>query len=135
MYRIYHYNKHFNYFQEDNTGPKPRKHIFLGTTKLELEDFMEFYHSLTQGQFSPGSYNLLSNNCIHFAEALSVKLVGKKLPDQYQLVVEKKALRVGAIAVGAGVAVAGLCAAASSYMEHRKRKNSNKSLHSDSDPD
>lgn len=79
-------------------------------------------------EFSPGTYDLFSNNCIHFAEVLSIKLVGKKLPEQYQLVVEKKAFRVGAIAVGAGVAVAGLCAVAASYYNKKKKiKKSEKS--------
>lgn len=111
--------------------------MYLGKTELELVDFMDFYCRLIEinGHFGPGSYDLFSNNCIHFAEALSVKLVGKKLPVQYQFVAEKKAIRVGAIAAGACVAVGCLCAAAvSSYMEHKRNKKiGDKSFHVESD--
>lgn len=94
---------------------------------------MDFYRELTRGQFRVGSYNVLINNCVHFAEALSIKLVGEKLPEPYQTVVEDKAVRATAIAVGAGAAVFGFYAVVSSFMESSKSRERALTYESDSD--
>lgn len=94
--------------------------IFLGETALELEQIMEFYYLLAEGRFCPGSYDILTNNCIHFAEALCIHLLGKKLPSEFKMVPEKKILRASAIATCSVAAVAGMYKVVSSVMDKRK---------------
>lgn len=86
------------FFKESKTRPEPVKIISLNETKLSREDVIKSYECLAKGQFRPGSYDIVDNNCIDFARALSVKLVGHELPDEYQNVVRNKIIRTGIIA-------------------------------------
>lgn len=49
-----------------------------------------------QGSFYRGGYNLLSRNCINFAEALVMELTGQEIPETF-----RSAARTGKLAVGA----------------------------------
>lgn len=91
---------------------------------MELEEVMDYYEYLSHGPFKAGTYDLVGNNCIHFADALSIKLCGHEL-SEYKNLIELKVLRVMGIGFSAALAGLGL------YLLISKRKRSRS--HSDNE--
>lgn len=71
---------------------------------MEFSEVMNFYSELAKGPFKVGSYDLVTNNCIHFADAMSVKLCGHELSN-YKDLIDLKVLRVMGIGVSAAALV------------------------------
>lgn len=56
-----------------------RKSIFIGTTDLNPKDVRVFMEKLAQ-EYSGNTYHLISKNCNHFCNDVSLKLTAKSIP-------------------------------------------------------
>lgn len=90
--------------QEENEGPPkrpPHEPWEIGTTEKSFEEVKEIFENLAENRFRKGSYNLLTNNCINFADAMCMELCGVKLKSHYRWMSFRKAARamttIGAI--------------------------------------
>ena len=55
--------------------------IVLGQTGVPLEIFAEFLDGI-RDQFTAGTYNLVTNNCNHFSNAVAEFLAGVQAPER-----------------------------------------------------
>lgn len=62
------------------------KETYMGRTTRTHEEVRNFIKKLKNGNFSKSSYDVTSNNCIHFAHELCKYLLdGEGLPLEYQI--------------------------------------------------
>ena len=61
---------------------QPERRLLLGSTQLDDTTIDELVHSLSM-EWNAERYNLLHNNCTHFADALAQLLVGSGIPAEF----------------------------------------------------
>ena len=57
-----------------------REQIELGTFERDLYCLENIFVYLCEGDFRPGNYNIINNNCNHFTNTLSTMPVDKEMP-------------------------------------------------------
>ncbi len=69
----------FNHEPQDAPGAKFRCTVYMGTLEGDRRVINDAVSGLRE-QFGPDSYNVLSQNCNHFADAFCQALIGQPTP-------------------------------------------------------
>ncbi len=69
----------FNHEPQDAPGAKYRLTVYMGTLEGDRRVINDAVYGLRE-KFGPDSYNILSQNCNHFADALCQALINQRTP-------------------------------------------------------